>query len=113
MVFRNSNRQVIMPMPGDHTWADPVTNPQPRRRRGEPSQKIGDIYLKKLSIKPREHWPQWVITRIAPNDDGILHATLALVGNEATTRRMLIAVLNDQEDWELLHRAAEIGRAHV
>ena len=62
-------------------------------------------YLKKLTIKPREHWPQWVVTRIAPNEDGIMHATLSLIGDEATTRRMSTAVLDDQEDWELLQKA--------
>lgn len=81
------------------------STPHKRRRRGEPSQSIGDVYLKKLTIKPREHWPQWVVTRIAPNEDGIMHATLALVGSEATTRRMSTAVLDEEEDWELLQKA--------
>jgi hypothetical protein len=82
---------------------DPV--PAPRRQRGNSSQNIGDVYLKKLTIKPREHWPQWVITRIAPNEDGIVHATLSLIGNEATTRRMSAAVLDEGDDWELMQRA--------
>jgi hypothetical protein len=104
MVFRN--RQVISPMSSEPLIGRPdSTSPRKRRRRGEPSQNIGDVYLKKLSIKPREHWPQWVVTRIAPNEDGIMHATLSLIGSEATTRRMSTAVLDEQEDWELLQKA--------
>jgi hypothetical protein len=108
MAFR-SNRNVIFPMSSEPLIGRPSSSPNPRkrRRRGEPSQSIGDVYLKKLSIKPRQHWPQWVITRIAPNEDGIMHATLSLIGNEATTRRMSTAVLDEQEDWELLQKADE------
>lgn len=104
MAFRNT-RHSISPMSSEPLIGG-VTSPNPRKRRhrSEPRQSIGDVYLKKLTIKPREHWPQWVVTRIAPNEDGIMHATLSLIGNEATTRRMSTAVLDEQEDWELLQK---------
>lgn len=108
-MFRNNNQQMILPMPGDR-WGTRESKPTPPSRRrswSDGNQNVGDIYLKKLTIKPREHWPQWIITRIAPNDDGILHATLSLLGDEATTRRMSVSVLNDKEDWELLQKAGE------
>lgn len=103
---RNS-RQVIFPM--STALNKRSSAPTPRRQRGEASQNIGDVYLKKLTIKPREHWPQWIVTRIAPNEDGILHATLSLIGNEATTRRMSVAVLDEGEDWELMQRAESVA----
>ena len=99
-----NTRQVIFPM-SNATDSKRGSLPAPRRQRSNPAQNIGDVYLKKLTIKPREHWPQWIITRIAPNEDGIIHATLSLIGNEATTRRMSIAVLDEGEDWELMQRA--------
>jgi hypothetical protein len=107
-MFRSSNQQMILPMPGDR-WGTREAKPVQRRRSwgGDGNQTVGDVYLKKLTIKPREHWPQWVITRIAPNDDGIMHATLSLLGDEATTRRMSLSVLDDREDWELMHKASE------
>ena len=105
-------KQSIAPM--DEARADALRTPSnenvrplPRRRRAGHSQQIGDIYLKKLSIKPREHWPQWVITKVAPNEDGIMHATLSLIGSERATRQMSLAVLNEQRDWELLKKADE------
>jgi hypothetical protein len=103
MAFR-SNRQVISPMASEPLIGRANPSVRRKRRRGEPSQNIGDVYLKKLTIKPREHWPQWVVTRLAPNEDGIMHATLSLVGSEATTRRMSTAVLDEEEDWELLQK---------
>jgi hypothetical protein len=103
MAFR-TNRRAISPMSSEPLIGRPASSGI-RRRRGAPNQSIGDVYLKKLTIKPREHWPQWIVTRIAPNEDGIMHATLSLVGDEATTRRMATAVLDDQEDWELLQKA--------
>ena len=81
--------------------------------RGSPAQSVGDIYLKKLTIKPREHWPQWVVTRIAPNEDGIMHATLSLIGSKTTTRRMSVAVLDEQQDWELLQKAQEYAESNA
>ena len=106
-----NTRQVIFPM---STAFDSkrTSTPTPRRQRGDPAQNIGDIYLKKLTIKPREHWPQWVITRIAPNEDGIVHATLSLIGSEATTRRMSVAVLDEGNDWELLQRAESFAASN-
>jgi hypothetical protein len=101
-------------MPGDR-WGTREAKPTARRLSwgGDSNQSVGDVYLKKLTIKPREHWPQWVITRIAPNDDGIMHATLSLMGDEATTRRMSTSVLNDREDWELLQKAGAMPTAEI
>jgi hypothetical protein len=48
-----------------------------------------------------------VITKVAPNEDGIMHATLSLIGNETGTRQMSLAVLSEQRDWELLKKAEE------
>ena len=101
---RNS-RQVIFPMLPPVLDSKRNLAATPRRPRSNSNQNIGDVYLKKLTIKPRAHWPQWVITRIAPNEDGIIHATLSLIGNEATTRRMSAAVLDEGDDWELMQRA--------
>jgi hypothetical protein len=99
MAFRN-NRRAISPMSSEPLIGRPASSGI-RRRRGAPNQSIGDVYLKKLTIKPREHWPQWIVTRIAPNEDGIMHAT---------TRRMSTAVLDDQEDWELLQKAESFSQ---
>lgn len=105
-------KQNIAPMdetrPDARVPSNENVRPLPRRRpRSGYTQQIGDVYLKKLSIKPREHWPQWVITRVAPNEDGIMHATLSLIGSEPATRQMSLAVLNEQRDWELLKKADE------
>jgi hypothetical protein len=110
MTFRN-NRRAISPMSSQPLIGRPTSSGIRKRRRGAPSQNVGDVYLKKLTIKPREHWPQWVVTRIAPNEDGIMHATLSLIGDEATTRRMSTAVLDDQEDWELLQKAESFSQS--
>lgn len=105
-------RQTIAPMDEARADVRMASNENvrtlPRRRRSGHTQQIGDVYLKRLSIKPREHWPQWVITKVAPNEDGIMHATLSLIGGEPATRQMSLATLNEQRDWELLKKAEEV-----